>query len=79
MPIAYEMSPCYVFAICLSAICLSLKWVYSGVHRHVGHLFVLVCAFHLVKSDRVWNHRLPSPYLTLATRMGYTEKDRNSE
>ena len=67
MPIVYEMSPCYVFAICLSAVVVNacaLKGVYSKVHRHVGHLFVLVCVFHLVKSDRVWNHRLVSPYLT---------------
>ena len=27
-------------------------------------LVCLCCVFHLVKSDRVWNHRLVSPYLT---------------
>ena len=37
-------------------------------------LVCLCCVFYLVKSDRVWNHRLVSPYLTLAMRMGLTEK-----
>ena len=27
-------------------------------------LVCLCCVFHVVKSDRVWNHRLVSPYLT---------------
>ena len=27
------------------------------------NLYVLCCVFHLVKSDRVWNHRLVFPYL----------------
>ena len=34
----------------------------------------LCCVFHLVKSDRVWNHRLVSPYLTscrLTRRQGF--------
>lgn len=30
--------------------------------------------FHLVKSERIWNHRRVSPYITLATRMGSSER-----
>ena len=33
-------------------------------------LVCLCCVFHLVKSVRVWNHRLVSPYLT----KGFLEK-----